>query len=488
MKRIAICLSVLGPLLLSSLNANAQNVRGDVNQDGQVNISDVTELIDYLLRGSWGDIPVTQEEWKKVVDLGLPSGTLWATKNIGANYSYHYGSFFAWGETEPKEIYKWLYYKWCYGSSITLTKYCTDRYYGYNNFTDDKTELDVEDDAAYVNWGPSWRMPSKEQLQELIDECTWTTSEDYDENDLLLTGPNGNTLVFPATGYHKDSYHNGKGAFGKFWSRSLRSDAFSYCLKTDSSGAKLDYEDRSYGLTVRAVHVFQVGWKRADVNQDEQVNISDVTELIDFLLRGSWGDEPVTPEEPEHEYVDLGLPSGTLWATTNLPGYFAWGETSPTEQYNWYYYKWCKGENKTFTKYCTNREYGYKGFTDGKDDLDPEDDAAYVNWGPSWRMPTISQWNELINKCTWEWTGSGQLVTGPNGNTIYLSANGYCGDELCLGEGEIGEYWSRSLYYVYGMCDCAYTLSFVKGNINPYGNWYPRCGGLKIRAVRASQN
>ena len=123
--------------------------QGDVDQDGAVNIADVTCLIDYLLTGSWSDEPVTHE-W---VDLGLPSGTLWATCNVGASSPEGYGDYFAWGETEPKDYYDWSTYKWCNGNEVTLTKYCTDSFFGYNGFTDGKTELDPEDDAAYVNWG-----------------------------------------------------------------------------------------------------------------------------------------------------------------------------------------------------------------------------------------------------------------------------------------------------------------------------------------------
>ena len=113
------------------------------------------------------------------VDLGLPSGTLWATCNIGANSPEEYGDYFAWGETEGynsgKTSFNWLTYKWCKGSETTMTKYCGNSSYGYNGFTDELTELDLEDDAAYVNWGPAWRMPSIEQCEELINSSYTTT-------------------------------------------------------------------------------------------------------------------------------------------------------------------------------------------------------------------------------------------------------------------------------------------------------------------------
>ena len=107
------------------------------------------------------------------VDLGLPSGTLWATCNVGANSPEEYGDYFAWGETKTKSTYDWGTYKYCNGSSTTLTKYCTLSSYG---IVENKTELELLDDAAYVNWGEEWRMPSVDQLDELHTQCEWIWS------------------------------------------------------------------------------------------------------------------------------------------------------------------------------------------------------------------------------------------------------------------------------------------------------------------------
>ncbi len=493
MKKITICLCIVFCfILLFSFKANAQHVRGDVNLDGQVNISDVTTLIDYLLRGKWGDEPVTPGG-TEYVNLGLPSGTLWATVNIGASSPEEYGSYFAWGETSAKDTYDLNNYKWS-NSRNKMTKYCTSSSYGT---VDDLTELDPEDDAAYVNWGGEWHMPTLEQMEELVEECYWERTTLNGVEGTLVIGSKGASLFLPAAGYQFGGSLAEVGTGGTYWSRSLytsRSDCAHY-MYFNSSGEYWDYNVFRYiGLPVRAVHD-SYEEPDGDTDKDGHVNISDVTMLIDYLLSGRWSDEPVEVEL-EPEYVDLGLPSGTLWAKWNIGAtnlnrhgsFFAWGETSPSERYDWYYYKWCKGSNNTLTKYCTNSEYGYNGFIDGKTELDPEDDAAYVNWGPSWRIPSLSQWQELYDRCTWEWTGSSQKVTGPNGNTIYLPASGYFQD-FCLGNGEIGCYWTSSLYYAYNdACYFAYYWSFVKGDINPNGNRFPRCAGLKIRAVRASQN
>ena len=108
---------------------------------------------------------------REYVDLGL--SVKWATCNVGANSPEEYGDYFAWGETTSKDKYNWNYYKYCKGSSTTFTKYCNKSSYGYNGFTDTKTKLDPDDDAATVNWGGSWRMPTVAEMTELQSECTW---------------------------------------------------------------------------------------------------------------------------------------------------------------------------------------------------------------------------------------------------------------------------------------------------------------------------
>ena len=226
----------------------------DVNNDGEISVADVNVLIDIILKGD--ELP-DEHEW---VDLGLPSGTLWATCNVGANAPEEYGDYFAWGETAPKDYYYWDTYKWCNGSYTTMTKYCTDSSYGYNGFTDGKTELDPEDDAAYVNWGPSWRMPTTEQQRELYEKCssTWTTLNGV--SGRLFTGPNGNTLFLPAAGGRWDESLGYAGSDGYYWSRALDSSHpnGAYLLYFGSGyWSGWDGNGRSYGRSVRAVRVSQ---------------------------------------------------------------------------------------------------------------------------------------------------------------------------------------------------------------------------------------
>ena len=196
------------------------------------------------------------------VDLGLPSGTLWATCNIGANSAEEYGDYFAWGETKGYSSGKTDFgrdtYRWCNDDYNEMTKYCTDSSYGYNGFTDDKTELDLEDDAAYVNWGPAWRMPSEEQFEELINSSNttteWTTQNGVDGRK-ITSKKNGNSIFLPAAGCRSDSSLYRDGSDGYYWSRTLHSDGPDYAggLGFDSSGIYADYYYRYYGQSVRPV-------------------------------------------------------------------------------------------------------------------------------------------------------------------------------------------------------------------------------------------
>lgn len=244
------------------LSGNPQGLKvdnADTNRDSKVNISDVTTLIDYLLSGHWPDVPVTPTDNHEYVDLGLPSGTLWATMNIGANSPEDFGDYFAWGETEPKDYYDWDTYKWCNGSYTSMTKYCTLSEYGNNGLIDNKTELDPEDDAAYVNWGSLWRMPSKAQIDELNLECTWRWTQRNGVNGLLVTGTNGNSMFLPAAGGRWYELLCDVDNWGFYWSRTLQSGDpyFAFDLYFDSGKVYWDMDGHYAGFTVRAVRVSQ---------------------------------------------------------------------------------------------------------------------------------------------------------------------------------------------------------------------------------------
>ena len=155
------------------------------------------------------------------VDLGLPSGLLWATCNVGANTPEEYGDYFAWAETTPKDIYDWSTYLYAYNNFGSMTKYCANWSDGYMHFTDDLTTLLPEDDAATVNLGSGWRMPTIEEWRELQENTTasWTTQNGV--NGRLFTASNGNSLFLPAAGWRvRDTFEN-VGGKGYYWSSTL---------------------------------------------------------------------------------------------------------------------------------------------------------------------------------------------------------------------------------------------------------------------------
>ena len=164
------------------------------------------------------------------IDLGLPSGLLWAETNVGASSASDVGDYFAWGETASKSYYEWKNYKW---GDDNMTKY---------NSTDKKTTLDSEDDAATVNWGAPCRMPDSSDFDELYSKCDWWSWR----NGYLVVGPNGNTIFFPASSLRDH----------KYWSRSLVSDdeTIAYCIYFyDVITLPHNNDVRCEGLPVRPV-------------------------------------------------------------------------------------------------------------------------------------------------------------------------------------------------------------------------------------------
>lgn len=195
-------------------------------------------------------------EW---VDLGLPSGTLWATCNVGAETPEECGYYFAWGEVMTKSIYNWSTYRWCYGTDKYMTKYCTISSCG---LVDNKTNLELLDDAAYLNWGTDWRIPTRTELEELIYASyttqLWTTHNGVKGIE-ITSKINGNSIFLPATGYIDDSgVLVDVGSNGNYWSSSSVStdnSSNAWRLSFNQASANLYTCIRCRGLSVRPVLV-----------------------------------------------------------------------------------------------------------------------------------------------------------------------------------------------------------------------------------------
>ena len=219
--------------------AMAQKMIVTLADDSKVsyNLSEVKEVV-FVEEEAIED----EHEW---VDLGLPSGTLWATCNVGANSPEEYGDYFAWGETKPKTKYD-------------SSTYFDSDYLKYKN-SDGKTVLAPEDDAATVNWGSGWQMPNLDQMKEL-NNSDYTTEEWTTQNGVngrkVTSKSNGNSIFLPAAGYCKsDLYH--AGSRGYYWSSSLYPylDSDAYYQSFDSGGWGYSIYDRFSGQSVRPVRV-----------------------------------------------------------------------------------------------------------------------------------------------------------------------------------------------------------------------------------------
>ena len=364
------------------------------------------------------------------VDMGL--SVKWATCNVGASSPEEYGSYIAWGETGEKESYDWDTY-------AHMTEGCSDWYYiskyqaenyqiygiwykdvkywetgSFGKTGDDKTTLEAVDDAAYVNWGGDWAMPTDADFTELIYNCTWKWTTANGVNGYKVFAENGNSIFLPAAGFRFIGNHVDAGSKGYYWSSSL--------YEGSSNGGRYLYlgsdihstygHERFFGQSVRPVC-------------------------------------PSSGNTNGHVAVDLGLPSGKLWAACNVGAsspeeygsYIAWGETKTKKNYSWSSYK---------------HVGDFVG--DGKTTLEAVDDAATTQWGEEWRLPTASEWGELCNSsnCDWTWTDdynstgvAGYIVTskvsGYEGNSIFLPAAGYRNAVGPQNAGSYGNYWSSSL-------------------------------------------
>ena len=203
--------------------------------------------------GEKPDNPNTPTVTPEYVDLGLPSGVKWATFNVGATKPEECGDYFAWGETEPKELYDWSTYKWCDGSYNTLTKYNTDSEYGV---VDNKKILESSDDAAYVNWGSNWRMPSVDEWNELLSHCSLKWEERNGVSGVALVSvQNGNSLFLPAAGvYHYDNGLVNLNVEGWYRTNSLDESRGTISLGFSYTGSLNWYaNDRCFGQPVRPV-------------------------------------------------------------------------------------------------------------------------------------------------------------------------------------------------------------------------------------------
>ena len=331
------------------------------------------------------------------VDLGLPSGNLWATCNLGASSPEAYGDYYAWGEVEPKKEYTYPNHKWYKegAPSLGFTKY---------NNEDGKLTLEDEDDAVIQKLGNGWRTPTLADFRELTNQKLTTIKK---------------TTLNGVVGYQITSKRNKKSIF------------------IPCAGFKQDKPQTREISSSEEVAICMTNLRRID---DQVFNCWTFAFEQDRIRRyGKRRPDGISirpvkgPGVPvPNNCVDLGLDSGLLWAKCNMgttdptkPGdYYAWGELSTKKEYY-------SDNYKHFGKHGVIK-YNEK---DGKEVLELEDDAARVNLGVGYRIPTQKDWEELLEDCKWEavTTTLPEIVdpsqkkviarwkvTGPNGNSIVL--------------------------------------------------------------------
>lgn len=349
----------------------------------------------------------------RAVSLGLSSGTKWANVNIGATNPWENGDYFAWGETTAKETYCWSTYlhraagqteegeEWKLINKYQIVDGANGIWYSNVKFVgDNKTTLEPEDDAATVNWGGDWVTPSRVDFIELRNFCEVERTDDYKGSGVagVIYKANGKEAFFPNAGMKFMDLVMQERNVGPLWANSI---------------IDTDWAFRVWAMDRQEINEFVDGYDR-------------------FM---GFGVRPVCNANGNtngHEAVDFGLPSGKLWATMNVGAqkaedygyYLAWGETEPKETYCDSTYKYAvKGDPGfaySYTKYqvedsCIGGKWYSKDFVgDGKATIEDIDDAATVNWGGKWKMPTTKQIKELINECYWLWTDNydGTHVSG----------------------------------------------------------------------------
>ncbi len=406
------------------------------------------------------------------VDLGLPSGTLWASCNIGANKPFEYGKFFAWGETQTKNTFEANNYKYFNprnnGWSNRITKYCNEYEYGYNGYTDKLIVLESTDDVAALSWGGNWKMPDKMDFEELVKFCTSYHIKYNGINGICFTGPSGNSIFLPFGGQRYNFETNIDGAY---WSSSLCLGNDYYPLYREIGwtwncqnawSLELDYYDASLpnitgrnredGKNIRPVFTpkkcqmqsncsyFSASFSNIYVTEKETqknvevftssnswkiiskpnwCNIISSTEntfTINIAKNNSYYRKGVVVlETTEGKKLSINIwqsgsvaKSGHEYVDLGLPSGTLWA-TCNLGAFVPEEYGGYYAWGETSTKRTYTKSNHY--YTGKPSVLPPSSDAATANWGNDWQMPTKEQFEELIDNCTRTWT----IWNGTNG-------------------------------------------------------------------------
>ena len=477
------------------------------------------------------------------VDLGLPSGTLWATCNVGAGNPEDYGDYFAWGETRTKDTYDWSTYQYCNGDEYTLTKYCNRSYYGYNGFTDNLTTLLPEDDAATANWGGDWRMPTKAEWQELLDNTTMTGTQQGGVSGRLFTASNGNSIFLPAAGYRSDGNLCSAGSYDYYWSSSLNTgypyntggpyDAWYLYFGSDYCG--VTFIGRAVGLPVRPVRSgLQNNAPTGAINGKFTINSNgDQVYFSQGNLQSIGSASTPYWKFADNQWDVLGTTTGQNSSNQNVDrDLFGWG-TSGWNNSNMYYQPYDTQSNGN-----SSQGHGY-GPTDGTSyTYNLTGTYANADWGVynsinngsnqanQWRTLTQPEWAYIFDTRTTssgicyakakvndvngvillpdDWNSDTYSLSNTNSSSasyssntitasqwstleqvgaVFLPAAGYRTETSVTNEGSYGGYWSAS----YSSSYCAGSLYIGFSNLSTDSS-HRRYYGFSVRLARVAEN
>lgn len=445
---------------------------------------------------------------KEAVDMGL--SVRWATCNIGASKEEYVGSYYAWGETSGKTTYTWDNYKWM-GKESNLTKYNDDDNLSTLQPDDDAAHIiwgddwrmptnaefrelvsncDITNDkkdgmpvvkfTSRINGGVIYFPLNGEFEGESWSSSpigyVWTSNRNEDEVQQALSAF---MLSLQFAGIINVSPNESENQFstGRYVGLGIRpvkpySVADIDSLMLDETEVEL-LVNKNYELAIKgripgsgAVAVSGVQWSSSD---DKVATVKDGvitakgegTCVITASANNLTAECTVTVVDGSPEYVDLGL--SVRWATFNVGAYkpemagdyYAWGETEPKTDYSWADYKYSNGSNNTLTKYCNYSNYGLDGFVDNKTVLDLEDDVAHVIWGDNWRTPSMEEFEELVNNCSWEWIEKNGVygykftscVGGFTDKSIFMPSVGYYSRTNIGYASQYGVYMSNELRF-----------------------------------------
>ena len=315
-----------------------------------------------------------------------------------------------------------------------------------------------------------------------IAKTTMTAETEGEEVVLSLNGTLKNQIAIVHLNLEGITNLKGNAILGTEYTLQYNNGAFEFAVTEDAS-ANINITE---GTTASYVVLFPNATANVDLksNTSKKVNFEGGVEANKIYYKHvsdmeyyplAWEDYEEGPNANGHEYVDLGLPSGLLWATCNV------GATAPEAYGN--YYAW--GDVKTKSSYTSSNYSTYNlEITDISGNA--QYDAATANWGGDWRMPTKDEVNELRNNCTWTWTTqnsvNGYNVEGPNGNSIFLPAAGYYSYQSFKDAGTRGFYWTSSDYINdFGIDNYAVSLTIKSTSYNNGGN--DRGNGRSVRPV-----